>query len=192
MTIVYMNPAYSNTPKKRLCDFINYKLDQLIISHERSQLGDIYMSGAFTEGTPGSIARFEHLRMGEGVPPDHTLPRTNDQVEMIDLKIVRQSMSFIAQAIYGSFSGAEDPGFGWALYLNGQTAYNKTAVVAAINLIGQQSSRPLDFEAEDIVRISDVYDGPLLQYHVAELRSDHPLVYGQFRFTVLTESPGQP
>lgn len=191
MTIVYMNPAYSNTPKQRLCDFINYKLDQLIISHERSQLQEVYLTGAFTEGTPGAIARFEHLRMGDGVPPGHTLPRTNDQVETLDLKIVRQSMSFIAQAIYGSFSGAEDPGFGWTLYLNGQPAYNKTAVVAAINLIGQQSGRPLDFEAEDIVSITDVYDGPVLQYHVAELRSDHPLIYGQFRFIVDTESPAQ-
>lgn len=180
MAIVYMNPAYSNTPKQRFCDFVNYKLDQMIIGYERSQLGDIYMSGAFTEGTPSSIARFEHLRMGEGVPPGHTLPRTNDQVETLDLKIVRQPMSFIEKAIYGDYAENED--FAFSLYLNGQTAYNKTAVAAAISLIGQQTSRPLDFEAEDIVSITDVYDGPSLQYHVAELRSDHPLVFGQFRF----------
>ena len=187
MAIVYMNPAYSNTPKQRLCNFVNYKLDQMIISHERSQLGDIYMSGAFTEGTPSAIARFEHLRMGEGVPPGHTLPRTNDQVETLDLKIVRQPMSFIGGILFGYLG--ED--LVWSVYLNGQPAYNKEALVNALNVRALELVAPLNLEAEDIVSITDVYDGPLLQYHVAELRSDHPLVYGQFRFIVDTEEQAQ-
>lgn len=187
MTIVYMNPTYSNTPKQRLCDFANYKLDQLIIGPVRSQLQEVYLTGAFTEGTPGAIARFEHLRMGEGVPPGHTLPRTNDQVETLDLKIVRQPMSFIGGILFGYFG--ED--LVWSVYLNGQPAYNKEALVNALNVRALELVAPLNLEAEDIVRITDVYDGPVLQYHVAEIRPDHPLIYGQFRFLPQTGEVNQ-